>query len=74
MGRYGTAGNIVSEAIALQSAAQPPKALNSRLVGNPYRIVEGLPVNRLRLALTARIDDYIVRTARNRALPSATRS
>jgi hypothetical protein len=35
---------------------------------------EGLPVIRPRLALTTRIGDYIVRTARNRALPSATRS
>ena len=33
-----------------------------------------LPVIRPKPAVTARIADYIVRTARNRALPSATRS
>ena len=31
-------------------------------------------VTRRKSAVAARIDDYIVRTARNRALPSATRS
>jgi hypothetical protein len=50
--------------------------INSRIVGKPYltRIMEGLPVIRSKPAVTARIGDYIVRTARKRVLPSATRS
>jgi len=35
---------------------------------------KGRPLIRPKPAVTARIADYIVRTARNRALPSATRS
>jgi hypothetical protein len=50
------------------------RARYSRIVANPsYRIMEGLPVDPPAPAVT-RIADYIVRTARNRALPSATRS
>ena len=40
----------------------------------PNRNVEELRVVRPKLVVTARIGDYIVRTARNRALPSTTRS
>jgi hypothetical protein len=40
----------------------------------PNRNAEELRVVRPKLVVTARIGDYIVRTARNRALPSTTRS
>jgi hypothetical protein len=51
---------------------------HSRIVaGNRQRldrIISGWRVIGPKPAVTARIGDYIVRTARNRALPSATRS
>ncbi len=47
---------------------------SGRVAGNPYLgITSGLSVMHPR-SDDARIGDYIVRTARNRALPSATRS
>src|SRR5438128_8974854 len=47
-----------------------------RIVANPSLIGlwKDCPLIRPKPAVTARIADYIVRTARNRALPSATRS
>src|ERR1700730_13497811 len=46
-----------------------------RMVGKPYfAITSRLPVIRPKQGPSARIGDHIVRTARNRALPSATRS
>jgi hypothetical protein len=38
-----------------------------------FRITEGLPVIRPKPAVSARIGYYIVRTARNRVVPSTTR-
>ncbi len=45
-----------------------------RTVAANIAIISVWPVSRRRPTSTARIGDYIVRTARNRALPSTTRS
>ena len=47
---------------------------DSRVVGNSYLgITSGLPVIRPKPAVSPRIGYYIVRTARNRVVPSTTR-
>jgi hypothetical protein len=51
-----------------------PRFRGSRRQPESNPVTSGLPVIHSKPTLTARIGDYIVSTARNRVLPSATRS
>ena len=74
IGEHHRAEFLDSAPVVILSAAATRTENIRRRHPSLNRIMEGLPVDPPEMAVTARIADYMVRTARNRALPSATRS
>jgi hypothetical protein len=73
-GEHHRAEFLDSAPVVILSAAATRTENIRRRHPSLNRIMKGLPVDPPEMAVTARIADYMVRTARNRALPSATRS